>query len=78
MFVPVYLRDGTHPYHHSQDELPGEETGQPLDRDAKQLVPFRNAAVSDSGPLSEAMNPIRGSCSKKNLARVYSAINPGE
>ncbi|NYJ35873.1 hypothetical protein [Nocardiopsis aegyptia] len=46
--------------------------------DAKQLVLFRNIPVSDPEALGAAMSSIQGSCSKRNLARVYSAINPGE
>ncbi|MFI6577769.1 hypothetical protein ACIBFB_18425 [Nocardiopsis sp. NPDC050513] len=45
--------------------------------DAKQLVLFRNIPISDSETLGEAMSAVRGSCSKRNLARVYSAVNLG-
>jgi hypothetical protein len=46
--------------------------------DAKQLVLFRNIPVSDSEALGAAMSSIQESCGKRNLARIYSAINTGE
>ena len=45
--------------------------------DAKQLVLFRNIPVSDSRTLAKALDGVRESFSKHNLARVYAALTPG-
>ncbi|MEV2275711.1 hypothetical protein AB0I72_08995 [Nocardiopsis sp. NPDC049922] len=46
--------------------------------DAKQLVLFRNIPLSDAESLGEAMHAVRGSCGKRGLARVDSAVNCGK
>jgi hypothetical protein len=45
--------------------------------DAKQLVLFSHIDVADSEILGEALAAVRGTCGKQNLARVYTALNPG-
>ncbi|WP_282696846.1 hypothetical protein [Streptomyces sp. CC208A] len=49
----------------------------PLD-DAKQLVLFRRIPFIDTETLGQAMTTVQGWCSKRNLTRVYRAINTGE